>query len=49
MKVTHLMVSDRFVTQVSGFVYNLVTFEVLCDVIGPKTKVVELDELNNFA
>ena len=27
MKVTHLMVSDRFVTQVSGFVYNLVTFE----------------------
>ena len=59
VKVTHLMLSDRFLTQVSPFVYNLVTFEVkvavsnelgqLCDVLGPKTKVVELDELNNFA
>ena len=59
VKVTHLMLSDRFLTQVSQFVCNFVTFEVkvavsnelgrLCDVLGPKTKVVELDELNNFA
>ena len=51
--------SYAFVTLSNGFLYNLVTFEVkvavsnelgrLCDVLGPKTKVVELDELNNFA